>query len=297
MDTKTVDIERTLRLISQLAYLCEQEIEEIPHLVSDLIVLKQENVDTMTPKISLESDLDPSFQYELNIELQKAEAELKQWFNDKIHDQLLYFSEGDKENVIRFSDGTAGLNNEQISQFCQQIKELERYHAALLQKTHRTNIINELLNRFIKVFETIKNKKKGDTISSKFSQIQQELQSKGYSLGPFTFPDDTTSQKIPLGLGQIPLGEVPLGKPLGLGSGNENKFTQADYNFVELSAAKKAKMNDDDKNFLLALISYAGAKDTESDDSEADRKKFEDYKAKVKNNSEYINILNKLDLL
>ncbi|RKZ91175.1 MAG: hypothetical protein DRR19_07935 [Candidatus Parabeggiatoa sp. nov. 1] len=279
MNHNTVDIERTYRLISQLAYLCEQEFEEVPHLVSDLKVKSQENVDSMTPKISLESELDPSFHYELNIVLQKAKAELKQWFNDKIHDKLLYFSEEDKENFISFSEGAACLDNEQISQFCQQITELERYRVLLetcqpspakIKTKISTTIIDTLVTKFIKAVDTNLGDTDKETIFSKLSQLKQVLEKKGYQ------PKFT--------IRSIELDFVALG---------EDDFTESNYMFIELMAEELTDMDSNDRTFLLAMIGYAGAEDAENDNSEADRDKFEEYKAEL-DKPEYKDILNAL---
>jgi hypothetical protein len=121
----TIDIKRAPRLISQLAYLCEQEVKEVLHLVSDLRVILPKKVGSMTAKVYLESDLEPSFTYELIIDHSgKKDFKLVQKFNNELNDKPLYFSEDDKKDFISFSQGMTVLKKKE--QFCQSIKGLER---------------------------------------------------------------------------------------------------------------------------------------------------------------------------
>jgi len=141
MNTNIVDIECTYRLISPLAYLCEQEIEEVPHLVSDLRVLKQDNVDTMTPKIYLESDLEPSYAYELFIDYSgENKPRLIQKFNNELDDKPLYFSEENKENCITFSQGMTTLKKKERKPFFQSIKGLEAYRDLVTPREMATKL-------------------------------------------------------------------------------------------------------------------------------------------------------------
>ncbi|MDM8567979.1 hypothetical protein QUF50_00395 [Thiotrichales bacterium HSG1] len=126
-DTQDItDIKRTQHLVSQLSYLSKQKTEEVVHLVSDLKVTYPEKVGSMTAKVSLESDLDPSFSYELIIDHSgKEEPRLVQKFNNELNDKPLYFSEDDKENFISFSEGMTVLKKKVKRQFYQSIDGLE----------------------------------------------------------------------------------------------------------------------------------------------------------------------------
>ncbi len=128
MNHNTQDtLKHAQHLVTQLFYLHEQEIEEIPHLVSDLKVIYPEKVGSKTANVSLESDLDPSFTYELIIDHSgKKDSKLVQKFNDELNDKPLYFSEDDKENFISFSEGMTVLKKKVKRQFYQSIDGLER---------------------------------------------------------------------------------------------------------------------------------------------------------------------------
>jgi hypothetical protein len=125
----SIDIKRAPYLISQLAYLYEQEVAEVLHLVSDLRVIAPQNVDSTTAKIYLESDLDPSFSYELTIDHSgKNQPTLVQKFNNELNNKPLYFSEDDKEDFINFSQGMTILKKKE--QFFQSIKGLEHINVS-----------------------------------------------------------------------------------------------------------------------------------------------------------------------
>jgi hypothetical protein len=128
MKPDPIDIKRAPYLISQLAYLYEQEAAEVLHLVSDLSVIAPQNVDSTTAKIYLESELDPSFSYELTIDHSgKNQSTLVQKFNNELNDKPLYFSEDDRENYLSFSQGMTILKKK--AQFCQSIRGLEHINA------------------------------------------------------------------------------------------------------------------------------------------------------------------------
>ena len=120
------------------------------------------------------------------------------------------------------------------------------------------DIIDSLLTKAIIGFNVLPNESK-TKIFAKISNIKQFLQKKGY---PLTFT--------------VPSLEVVLG--------SEDNFEAKDYRFLELATKKCLNsMDADEKAFLLAMIAMG--------DSEIDRSKFEEYQAKLSDNTTYRDIL------